>query len=274
MRPFIPTLAATLIAGILLASPLSLRAQKTDPDDARPGDIFDGDAQNMDAEIIERIKQQPLNWHFGASFMVSNPQDSLRRALQRLESPDVGYGFAIDVGYHFDPVPVALIGEFAMNFYGGQYRESIQPGPIFNDTLSYETLNLQMPVTFSARVQPSLLTWVHPYAEAIGGFMLFNSSLTVDRRSGSGEQSESRNESSASWVYGVGAGLMVKTADIITLPSSLSRILLDVRFRYLRSTDVEIPTIKLRDDGSYFVESAAIPDPAFVLFNIGVAVQF
>lgn len=274
MRPFIPTLAATLLAGILLASPLSLRAQNTDPDDARPGDTFNGDAQNVDAEIIERIKRQPLNWHFGASLMVSNPQDSLRRALQRLGSPDVGYGFGVDLGYHFDPVPVAVIGEFAMHFYGGQSHEKIQRGPFFNDTLSYETLNLQMPVTFSARVQPSLFSWVHPYVEGIGGFMVFNSSLTVDRRTGAGEQSESQNETSASWVYGVGAGLMVKTNDIITLPSSLSRVLVDVRFRYLRSTDVEIPTIKLRNDGSYFVESASIPDPAFVLFNIGVAVQF
>ena len=269
------------VLAVLVASPLPSFAQGGQVDEEAaageepsPGSIFDRDASSIDDQMIEGIKQQPLNWHVGFSLMVANPQDSLRRALLAQDISGVGIGFALDAGYHFDPIPVALVGEFAMNFYGGQSRQVIRPGQFFNDTINYETLNLQIPVTFAARLQPNILTWVHPYVEGIGGFMVFNSNLSVDRSSGTTQSSDGLNESSASWVYGAGVGMMVKTADVITLPNALQRILVDVRFRYLRSSDVSIPYIQLNDDDTYVVKSSQIPDPWFVLFNLGITVQF
>ena len=140
--------------------------------------------------------------------------------------------------------------------------------------MTYETLNLQIPVTFSARLQPNLFTWVYPYLEAVGGFNIFNSNLSVTRSSGVDQEADGVNESSASWLYGGGVGLMVKTADIITLPNALQRILIDIRFRYLRSTNVSVPAVELTDTESFRVKSVPVPDPSFVTFNIGIAAQF
>ena len=267
-----------LLLGSMLASPLHAQNEQGGPpvvdQEQEPGEIFDRSGPDIDEQMIARIKEQPLNWMFGLSFMVSNPQDSLRRAIQAVQDQDVGIGFALNAGYYFDPVPVAITGEFAMNFYGGESRRYIRPGQCFNDTLTYETLNLQIPVTCAARLQPNLFTWVFPYAEVIGGFNVFHSNLSVSRSSGIDQEAEGVNETSASWLYGAGAGIMIKTADVITLPNALQRILIDVRFRYLRSTNVSVPTIELTDTESYRIKSVPVPDPSFVTFNIGIAAQF
>ena len=131
-----------LILCTLLASPVLAQNEQgappdpvpAAPDEERPGDIFDRSGLDMDEQMINRIKEQPLNWMFGLTFMVTNPQDSLRRALQAVQQQDVGIGFGLSAGYYFDPVPVAITGEFAMNFYGGESRRYIQPGQFFNDT--------------------------------------------------------------------------------------------------------------------------------------------
>lgn len=280
-RPRLALLVGLLLAGTL-ASPLHAQQEQGSPPPVQseePGEIFDRGGLDMDEQMIARIKEQPLNWMFGVSLMVANPQDSLRSALQNVQQSDVGIGFGLNAGYYFDPVPVAITGEFAMNFYGGDSKRYVVNGPVFKDTLSYETLNLQMPVTFSARLQPNLFTWLYPYGEVIGGFMIFNSNLSITRTTGSSGgttsvDTEGENETSASWLYGAGAGIMIKTADIITLPNSLQRVLIDVRFRYLRSTNVSIPSVELTDTEEFRITSVPVPDPSFVTFNIGITAQF
>ncbi len=237
--------------------------------------IYDRPADSMDSAIIDRIKERPLNWQFGASFMVSNPQDTFRRAIEYLESPGTGYGFALNVAYYFDPIPILLGGEFGLNFFGGSNRTYTVPqGPFFTDTLRYETLNTHLPVNVFMRVQPNIATWVFPYGELIGGFTVVGSSLDVSRTSGNVSNSDSESESSLSWQYGLGAGFMVKVLDFITLPNEHQRVLLDVRMRYLRGTDVHVPVIKLRDDQTFYIQSENVPSPTVIHFNVGLAIQF
>jgi len=230
----------------------------------------------MDERLIERIKEQPLNITAGMSFMVANPQDSLRRALQKMDAPGVGYGFALDVGYSFDPVPIVLGGQFAMNFYGGTDRDYIVPNQMgTSDTVSYSSQNSQIPITLNVRIQPNIGTWVFPYVEGVGGVMLFTSNLSMEQKNGVVINSDSRVESSASWLYGVGAGIMVKFADVITLPNTLQRFLVDVNMRYVKGTSVDIPVIKVLEPGPAFkIEKATVDEPTIIFFNVGITAQF
>ncbi|RPI69812.1 MAG: hypothetical protein EHM43_00465 [Ignavibacteriae bacterium] len=234
-----------------------------------------GPTDTIDDRLIDQIKEQPLSVIFGANFMVTNPQDTLRDALARLQAPEVGYGFAVFAGYSFDPAPIVLTGEFAMSFFGSNERKYVVPsGPYFRDTITYTTQMMQMPITVAARFQPNIGTWVYPYVEAVGGMTLFSSMLDITRTNGEMQNSDSESEGSVSWQYGAGAGMMIKLADMITLPSTLQRFLLDVRFRYLLGTDVDVASIKINDDQTYTVTKASVPNPEVIHFNIGFAVMF
>jgi opacity protein-like surface antigen len=228
----------------------------------------------MDSAIIEAIRARPLNWQFGASFMVSNPQDTLRRAIESFDSPGTGYGFGLNLAYYFDPVPVVVGAEFSLNFFGGSSRMYIVPQGPFVDTLEYETLNTHLPLNLYLRFQPNLFTWVYPYGELVGGFSVIGSSLNITRSSGSTQNADSRDESGVSWQYGFGAGIMFKVVDIITLPNEHQRVLLDVRFRYLKGSEVDVPVIKLLDDQTFVIQSQPVPEPTLIHFNLGLAVQF
>jgi len=105
--------------------------------------------------------------------------------------------------------------------------------------------------------------------------MLFSSSLDITRNPGT-ESPASTNESEASvsWLYGGGAGVMVKFADVINLPSTLQRFLLDVRFRYLWGTAVNVPSVAFDEAQNITKATARVEDPSFVFFNIGFAIQF
>lgn len=267
-----PTLKLLMSLGtatVMAAAPLS--AQEADS----TREYLPGPKVTMEERMIEEVKKTPLPVIFGANFMVTNPQDTLRRALNYLDAPDVGYGFAIFAGYQLDPVPITFTGEFAMSFFGSEERRYVVPsGPYFRDTITYTTQNLQMPITVAARYQPNLGTWVYPYVEAVGGMTLFSSMLDIERTNGEIIDSDSESEGSVSWQYGVGAGMMIKLADMITLPSTLQRFLFDVRFRYLKGTDVEVASIKVNNDQTYSVTKATVPSPEVIHFNIGFAVMF
>ena len=225
--------------------------------------------------MLDEIKENALPVQIGFTFMVANPQDSLRNAIMRFGSPSVGYGFGITAAYNFDPVPIVLGGEFAMQFYGGTEKTFYQMSGPFRDTLVYSTSNLQLPITIHARIQPDLFNWIFPYVEADVGMMVFSSSLDVTRNPNTESPSVNNDtESSVSWLYGGGAGVMVKFADIITLPNTLQRWLLDVRFRYLWGTDVDVPSITFDEGQNVVRTNARVNDPSFVFFNIGLALQF
>lgn len=245
-----------------------------DADTART--YLPGPTETTEERLIEQIRQNPLPGLFGASFMVTNPQDSLRSAYAKISGNEVGYGFGVFAGYSFDPVPFTLVGEFAMSFYGANDRtEYVNFGPL-RDTIFYSIQNLQMPITIAARFQPNIATWVYPYVEAVGGMTLFSSTLDVRNPYGEEENSNSQSESDVSWQYGVGAGMMIKLADIITLPNSLQRFLLDVRFRYLIGSSVELASYTFVNDQTNETQtiSASVSNPELIHFNIGFAVMF
>lgn len=232
--------------------------------------------QTMDDALIARIKGKPLSLQAGISFMVSNPQDSLRSALLGMKANPVGYGFGLMAAYSLDPTPIVVGGDFAMNFFGGANRSRVIPNQIgTTDTIAFDIVNIQLPITAFLRFQPGIETWIHPYVEGVGGLNFLLSSLSVQQRNGQVLNSESESEGESSWLYGVGGGLMVKFADIITLPNTLERFLIDFRFRYLWGTSIDLPWISINDTASSFsIKRAVVDNPSWFWFNVGITAQF
>lgn len=105
--------------------------------------------------------------------------------------------------------------------------------------------------------------------------MIFSSSLSMKRSNGFTTNSDSRTEGGVSWLYGAGAGVMVKFGDVITLPNELQRYLVDIGFRYMKGSAVDVPVIQIVDPGPAFkIEKASVDEPTFVFFNIGITAQF
>lgn len=224
-------------------------------------------SDTLDQAAIDYLKDQPLPWMFGLNFMVVNPQDSLRSAYQALDAPSVGYGLAFDVAYYFDPLPISVTAQFAVNFMGSSAYERTE--------YRLETQNVQLPVTIGVRFQPNLMNRFFPYVEGVGGFSLFSTSAEIRPHSDSPGTTFTgpQPETNASWIYGVGAGVMITVADIITIPDELERVAVDVRLRYMGSTDVRVPAYQL-ESGSYTIEERSVPSPRFVMFNLGVIGHF
>lgn len=228
---------------------------------------------DYDQEMIDRIKQNFLPVQFGAYFSQSVPQSSLRSAYDSLAGPNVGYGFALNGGYYFDPIPVVVGGEFSMHFFGMSDR-SFKTSSLFDNRVDLSVQNFTMPILGFVRVQPNIATWVFPYAELVGGTTVYSSVYTAKRlESGNEVQSDSESEGGANWTYGVGAGFLFKIADVINLPNSLQRTLIDFRLRYLWGTSVDVPRITIMGDQTYVVRKVSVSAPEQVTFQLGIVIQ-
>lgn len=235
---------------------------------------FDRPVDATENALIERIKQNNLNWQFGLSFFVMNPQDSLRRALEDIGSPGTGLGFLFDIGYYFDPVPVVIGAQGGAAFFGDNSRTFYPMVGPFRDTLTYESINTHIPLNLYLRVQPNILTWAYPYAEVVGGVTIISSSLVITRKHGEIETSTSEGDGSSLWQYGVGAGVMVKLLDSITLPNELHRLLLDIRCRYMWGGSTRVLSTTINSDQTYQVASRSVPGADNVHASIGLVFQF
>jgi hypothetical protein len=223
--------------------------------------------------LIEQIKQKPLNIQFGLSYSQSVPQTTLAQAYDSLALPSVGYGFALHGGYYFDPVPVAVGAEVAVHFWGTRERVFNQQGA-FDDRLQLSTQNFTLPILTFVRFQPNVGSVVFPYAEGVLGTMLYSSSYSADQyRSDTVSASYSKSEGGFNFTYGVGAGVMIKFADIITLPNTLNRYLIDIRFRYLWGSAVDVAVIEPTEDQSYRVRTVPVAAPEQIFFQIGFVAQ-
>jgi opacity protein-like surface antigen len=251
----------TLLAtAILLAGSTIVHAQTNPP---------------TDQELLENAAKHKLNWFAGLHFMVGNPQGSYRDSLMKLGLPGTGYGFDLNAGYYFDPVPVAIVGEFGMLFSGGDHVQRLLTSPSgFTDTVDYDSQVLNMPLTLSVRVQPNIANWVYPYAEGVFGVAITNSSYTISATHAGSERTESKHSTDADLKYGIGAGLSVKLAEIVTLPNSVNRILLDMRMRYLWGGSTTVTRYRVLDNGGYEQYQSTIDPSNIIHFSVGFVAQF
>ncbi|MBU3698814.1 MAG: PorT family protein [Candidatus Kapabacteria bacterium] len=228
--------------------------------------------EDVDAATIARIKDQALafQWHVG--YMQSIAQADFRTSLDSIKAPATGYGFSAEFGRYFDPIPLYVGGSFGVSFYPSNDR-SINASS--QRSYSVSTSNFSMPVLGVVRFQPSIYNWVYPYAEAFGGITVFSSDVTVRRIVGSDTSTTDGGEEDFSWTYGVGLGASFKIADIITLPNSLQRTLIDIGFRYTSGGRAIVSYADLLDETTldYEVRRAEVLNPAMVIFRLGLTFQ-
>lgn len=219
---------------------------------------------------IAAIKDQALSTQWTVGYMQSIAQGDLRTGLDSINAPAAGYGFGFEIGKYFDPVPVFVGAEASVIFYPSNDRTISA-----SSTRSYSvnTSNFMLPIMTTVRFQPSIYNWVYPYAELLGGFTFYSSGVTIrtiinrdttTERPGGGKD--------FNWNYGIGLGVGIKVADVITLPNSLQRTLIDVRFRYITGSSVTATYADLLDDTSleYTTRQARVEKPSIVTFRLGL----
>jgi len=218
-------------------------------------------------ERIEYLKSMPLNGFFGFSFSNSVPQ---KEYMDNLKTS--GPGFGLYGGYRMDPIPLTLGASFDMHFFGSetQYFENrINDWTFSRDTLT--TTNLSIPFSVFARLEPNLITYVFPYLELGAGFTLLNAS--ADYKSAFFGDAEDKNEFNAYLHYYLGAGVMFKLVDFVMLPNNNTRMLLDIRFKYLSGNETDYYTAKpLPDRSVRFDKYHSKVDQ--ILFNLGLVFHF
>lgn len=226
-----------------------------------------------DDETIRRIKQQALNTQFEFHYQQAVSQLDLRNALELLGQPPVAYGFGVEGGYYFDPVPLAVGGELGVYFNGADSK-SLRSSS-FSSRFELTSSNVQIPVLAHIRFQPNINSWLFPYAEVVAGFTIFSSTVTLRHIRAGDTLTDSDGNGALTWNYGVGMGLAIKVHDIITLPNTLQRTLFDVRVRYLWGSDTNIPHADLVDGNTldYYFTEQRVATPQVVMFRAGFIFQ-
>lgn len=227
-----------------------------------------------DDEAIRIIKQQALGTQIGLHYVQSISQGNLRRIFEFTDAPPVGYGFGAEAGFYFDPMPLAIGWEIGLLFNGAESK-TLRANDFYNTRFIVSSSNVQIPILMHVRFEPNIESWVFPYLEGLGGFTVYSSTVSIERIRGVDTARSTDGNGSATLNYGIGAGLAIKIADVITLPNSLQRTLFDVRIRYLWGTNTEIPNAKL-DDGNdlgYTLDEVPVVGPQVVMFRAGFIFQ-
>jgi len=228
-----------------------------------------------DQDLLDNAAKQKLNWFAGLHFMVGNPQGSYRDSLTKIGLPSTGYGFDLNAGYYLDPIPVAFVGEFGMLFTGRDEVERYMKSPAgFTDTLEYTSQVLNIPLTFAVRVQPNIENWVYPYVEGVVGVAITPSTYTITAKHAGSERTESQSSTDVSFKAGVGAGLSVKLAEIVTLPNSVNRMLLDIRMRYLWGGASTVTRYRVLESGAFEQYQTTFDPSNIIHFSVGFVAQF
>lgn len=257
-------LATFLIVGVRL-----LPAQVTGD---MPAALVQSTNDDVDEATIARIKDQALDAQWTISYMQGVSQGDLQQAYRDLKAPSTGYGFGFEFGKYFDPIPLFIGGEAGVMFFPSNDRSI---SPTSRRTYEVNTSNFMLPILGTIRFQPSIKNWVYPYAEVVAGINIHSSDVTVRTIIDSDTTRNNEGSGDFNWNYGLGIGAAIKFADVITLPNSLQRTLIDVRFRYITGSTLEVSYADLRDDTSldYEIRRRVVSRPSILTFRLGVTFQ-
>lgn len=229
-------------------------------------------SDDIDEATIARIKDQALAAQWTISFMQGVSQSELQQAFRDLKGPTTSYGFGAELGKYFDPIPLFIGGELGVMWFPSNDRSI---SPTSRRTYEVNISNFMIPILGTVRFQPSIKNWVYPYAEFVTGINIHSSDVTVRTIIDSDTTSNSEGSGDFNWNYGIGVGAAFKIADVITLPNSLQRTLIDVRFRYITGSSLEVSYADLRDETSldYEIRRRVVSKPSVVTFRLGVTFQ-
>jgi hypothetical protein len=208
------------------------------------------------------------------AFSVANPQGEFRQKLDSLGTPAVGYGFGFQGGWMPEKLPIAIGIHADFIFMGSQERTFRSgTGGMFRDTVSTQTTFI--PITGFVRLQPNLLGYVFPYAEGFFGWNVINSSSTIRTNvQFNGPRPEGESFSSGPFIYGYGAGVMIKFLDIVAGDNDVTSLLLDVKMRYTKGATTSYRIIQEIDNNGFVRYSEASSATDLVNFSAGLSVRF
>lgn len=258
---------------VLLLCAYSLHAQIAGEPMGQPAP--DPAMKMPDDETIRIIKQQALHGQWNFFYQQAVSQGELREAFRKLEAPETGYGFGVEGGYYFDPIPLAIGGELGV-YFNGEDGKALRANDFCNTRINVSASNMQIPILLHVRFQPNIESWLFPYVEGVSGLTIYSSTVTTEEICRGDTIVDRVGRLPVVWSYGLGAGLAIKIADMITLPNELRRTLIDIRFRYLWGTSTGIPNAVL-DGGNgrgFSIIEEPVESPRVVTFRVGFIFQF
>ena len=195
-----------------------------------------------DAQVVSSLKLKPRNGLFYMSMGSGNPQKEFQSNIGT-----GGCAFIMGGGYSFEPILPKKNTDFNASLVLGMdlgyvtLSRNTRPAIYYQVYDDYIYSNTVVPLDLFARLQFNVAQWVFPYAEISGGMNIYSATTDgeyreIVRRDGQNvtetRTREIYSNRSVFWKYGIGAGMMIKLVENITLPDKASSILLDIKARY------------------------------------------
>lgn len=240
---------------------------------------------SSDSDIIRELKVKPRHGLLYLSMGSGNPQGEFQSNIGT-----GGFAFLLGGGYSFEPIfPKKYTNFNASLVLGGDFGyvtldRNRRPAAYYQFYDDYIYANTVVPIDLFARLQFNVSQWVFPYAEITGGMNIYSATTDGEyrervRRDGQDvwetRTREIYSNRSVFWKYGIGAGMMIKLVENITLPSNASSILLDVKARYnygVRSDYQKV--IDVNQTGTTMYESYENAGTDMLFVQAGIAFRF
>ena len=111
-----------------------------------------------------------------------------------------------------------------------------------------------------------------PYAEVSLGFNLLSATYSYGTSFDNPRNNQDENKLSAAFTYGIGAGVMIKLLDMISLPATNVAMMLDLRMKYHKGTEAKYWRSQINNGVPEFREITSKTD--LVYLQAGLAFRF
>ena len=242
-------------------------------------------SSDAESELINSLKKKPKHGLIYFTMGSGNPQKEFQSNIGT-----GGSGFLFGGGYSFEPIFPKEYNGFNASLVTGMdigyitLTRNKRPASYFVKYDDYIYTNSVVPINVFARAQFNIAQWIFPYGELIGGMNVY--SATTD--GGYREQvlrdgkyvwetrtDEVYSKRNVFWNYGVGAGMMIKIVENISLPNSASSILLDIKARYHYGVKADYQkVINVDKNGTTMYESYNDAGTDMLFVQAGIAFRF
>jgi hypothetical protein len=239
--------------------------------------VQDSTLSQQEQEIIAVLRAQPRRWFVGIALINGVPTGEFKQVMDSIGKSSF-WGVQLHGGYAFDPVPVAVGMNIDFLFAGSTTRTWSRGNFPFRTFDTVTVTNLVLPISLFARIQPTLTPipgWsVRPYFEGFAGLTVLTSTISFVTDTPTSRQSSSDNDASAPLHYGLSSGIQIQLAESITLPTSRTLVMLDIRGRYVAGASTNYRMVSWNDainaPQSTYLRSAT----GMTIWSAGITVYF
>ena len=238
-----------------------------------------------DSEIIRELKTKPRNGLFYLSMGSGNPQGEFQSNIGT-----GGFAFLMGGGYSFEPIFPKRYTDFNASLVLGMdlgyvtLDRNRRRAAYYVQYDDFIYANSVVPIDAFARLQFNIAQWVFPYVEFTGGMNIYSATTDGEfrelvRRDGRDvwetRTREIYSDRSVFWKTGIGAGMMIKLVENITLPNKASSILLDIKARYNYGSPSDYQkVINVDQTGTTMYESYENAGTDMLFVQAGIAFRF